>query len=65
MALKILDDAIQAHGGGGVSGDFPLAHQWAALRTLRFADGPDEVHARAIAREEFGKHGDWKQKAAR
>jgi alkylation response protein AidB-like acyl-CoA dehydrogenase len=61
MALKILDDAIQAHGGGGVSGDFPLAHQWAALRTLRFADGPDEVHARAIAREEFGKHGDWKK----
>jgi alkylation response protein AidB-like acyl-CoA dehydrogenase len=65
MALKILDDAIQAHGGGGVSGDFPLAHQWAALRTLRLADGPDEVHARAIARAEFGKHGDWKQKAGR
>ena len=60
MALKILDDAIQAHGGGGVSGDFELAHQWAALRTLRFADGPDEVHARAIAREEFGKYGEWK-----
>ncbi len=60
MALNILDDAIQAHGGGGVSGDFELAHQWAALRTLRFADGPDEVHARAIAREELGKYGDWK-----
>ena len=60
MALQILDDAIQAHGGGGVSGDFELAHQWAALRTLRFADGPDEVHARAIARAEFGKYGDWK-----
>ena len=60
MALKILDDAIQAHGGGGVSDDFPLAHQWAAMRTLRFADGPDEVHARAIARNEFGKYGDWK-----
>ena len=60
MALSILDDAIQAHGGGGVSDDFPLAHQWAAMRTLRFADGPDEVHNRAIARHEFGKYGDWK-----
>ncbi len=56
MALRILDDAIQAHGGGGVSGDFTLAHDWAALRTLRFADGPDEVHNRAIARAEFGKY---------
>ena len=56
MALRILDDAIQAHGGGGVSGDFRLAHQWAAMRTLRFADGPDEVHNRSIARNEFGKH---------
>ena len=58
MALQILDDAIQAHGGGGVSQDFHLAHAWAALRTLRFADGPDEVHNRAIARAEFGKYGD-------
>ena len=58
MALRILDDAIQAHGGGGVSQDFHLAHAWAALRTLRFADGPDEVHNRAIARAEFGKYGD-------
>lgn len=56
MALQILDDAIQAHGGGGVSGDFDLAGQWAGLRTLRFADGPDEVHNRAIARNEFGKY---------
>jgi len=56
MALQILDDAIQAHGGGGVSQDFRLAHDWAAMRTLRFADGPDEVHARAIARHEFGKY---------
>ena len=55
MALSILDNAIQAHGGGGVSQDFKLAHDWAALRTLRFADGPDEVHNRAIARSEFGK----------
>jgi alkylation response protein AidB-like acyl-CoA dehydrogenase len=56
MALQILDDAIQAHGGGGVSGDFPLASAWASIRTLRFADGPDEVHNRAIARNEFGKY---------
>ena len=56
MALQILDDAIQAHGGGGVSEDFELAHAWAAMRTLRFADGPDEVHNRAIARHEFGKY---------
>ena len=59
MALRILDDAIQAHGGGGVSQDFHLAHAWAAMRTLRFADGPDEVHNRAIARAEFGKYGDY------
>jgi alkylation response protein AidB-like acyl-CoA dehydrogenase len=58
MALSILDDAIQAHGGGGVSQDFHLAHAWAAMRTLRFADGPDEVHNRAIARNEFGKYAD-------
>ncbi len=58
MALQILDDAIQAHGGGGVSQDFTLAHDWASLRTLRFADGPDEVHNRAIARAEFGKYPD-------
>ncbi|PTQ59807.1 alkylation response protein AidB-like acyl-CoA dehydrogenase [Sphingomonas aurantiaca] len=61
MALKILDDAIQAHGGGGVSGDFRLAHDWAAMRTLRFADGPDEVHNRSIARNEFGKYGDFRK----
>ena len=57
MALKIIDDAIQAHGGGGVSNDFGLASAYAHQRTLRLADGPDEVHARAIARIEFGKHG--------
>ncbi len=64
MALQILDDTIQAHGGGGVSGDFDLAHDWAAMRTLRFADGPDEVHNRSIARAEFGKHADWKAEVA-
>jgi acyl-CoA dehydrogenase len=57
MALKIIDDAIQAHGGGGVSDDFGLAQSYAHQRTLRLADGPDEVHARAIARMELGKHG--------
>ncbi len=57
MALKIIDDAIQAHGGGGVSEDFGLAKMYAHQRTLRLADGPDEVHARAIARSEFGKYG--------
>ena len=56
MALKIIDDAIQAHGAGGVSEDFGLASAYAHQRTLRLADGPDEVHSRAIARLEFGKY---------
>ena len=56
MALKIIDDAVQAHGGAGVSQDSPLAASWAGIRTLRLADGPDEVHNRAIARMEFAKH---------
>ena len=60
MALSIIDDAVQAHGGGGVSDDFGLAKMWAHQRTLRLADGPDEVHARAIARNEFGKWGEYK-----
>ena len=64
MALRILDDAVQAHGGGGVAEDYGLAHAWASQRTLRLADGPDEVHARAIARNEFGKYGDWKAEIA-
>jgi len=53
MALKIIDDAIQAHGGGGVSGDFGLANAYAQTRTLRLADGPDEVHRRTIAKLEL------------
>ena len=53
MALKVIDDAIQAHGGGGVSEDFPLASSYAGIRTLRIADGPDEVHERTIARLEM------------
>jgi len=56
MACQVIDWAIQAHGGGGVSDDFPLAYAYANARTLRFADGPDEVHRNAIARWERGKY---------
>jgi alkylation response protein AidB-like acyl-CoA dehydrogenase len=56
MALKVIDDAIQAHGGAGVSDDFDLAKSYASIRTLRLADGPDEVHNRSIARMEFAKY---------
>ena len=53
VALKVVDRAIQVHGGGGVSDDFPLARMYAGLRTLRLADGPDEVHKMVIARQEI------------
>jgi acyl-CoA dehydrogenase len=56
MALRVIDRAVQAHGGAGVSGDFPLAAAWAWVRALRLADGPDEVHREAIARLELRKH---------
>jgi acyl-CoA dehydrogenase len=56
VALKVLDRAIQVHGGGGVSGDFSLASAYAHLRTLRLADGPDEVHKLSIARRELAPH---------
>lgn len=56
MALRVVDRSIQAHGGGGVSDDFPLARMYAGLRTLRFADGPDEVHRRQVARTELGRY---------
>jgi acyl-CoA dehydrogenase len=56
MALKVIDDAVQAFGGAGVSQDTPLAMAWAHIRTLRLADGPDEVHNRSIAKLEFEKH---------
>ncbi|WP_240930944.1 acyl-CoA dehydrogenase family protein [Rhodococcoides kyotonense] len=56
MALTIIDRAIQVHGGGGVSNDFPLAMMYAHVRTLRLADGPDEVHKRAIAKMELKKY---------
>ena len=55
MALAVLDRAIQVHGGAGVCQDHVLAHAWASLRTLRLADGPDEVHCRTIARWELMK----------
>ncbi len=64
MALQIIDDAIQAHGGGGVTTDFGLAKSYSGMRTLRIADGPDEVHNRTIARLEYRKHADFKKKAA-
>jgi len=56
MACQVIDWAMQVHGGGGVSNDFPLAGFYAGARTLRFADGPDEVHRNAIAKMELGKH---------
>jgi acyl-CoA dehydrogenase len=55
MALRVIDRAIQAHGAAGVCSDFPLAKAWAHARTLRLADGPDEVHLEAIAKLELGK----------
>jgi acyl-CoA dehydrogenase len=55
MALKIIDRAIQTHGGGGVSEDFPLARFWIYARTLRLADGPDEVHLESITKMELNK----------
>jgi acyl-CoA dehydrogenase len=55
MACRVIDWAIQAHGGGGVSDDFPLAYAYACARTLRFADGPDEVHRNTIAKLELAR----------
>jgi len=56
MAQTVIDRAIQIHGGAGVTDDFGLAYAWARTRILRLADGPDEVHRRAIARLELAKH---------
>jgi len=61
VALEVIDRAIQVHGAAGVSGDFPLAEMWAYIRTVRIADGPDEVHKRTIARRELAR---WKDAAA-
>ncbi len=60
MTLGVLDRAIQAHGAAGVSDDFPMAAAWAHSRTIRLADGPDEVHREAIAKMELKKGGDGK-----
>ena len=57
-ALRVLDDAMQAHGAGGLSDDFGLAETYAGMRALRIADGPDEVHLRSIARDELRRHGE-------
>jgi acyl-CoA dehydrogenase len=56
MACQVIDWAMQVHGGGGVSQDFHLAHHYASSRTLRFADGPDEVHRNQIGRLELAKY---------
>ena len=56
MALRVIDRAIQVHGGAGICDDFGLSAAWAHARTLRLADGPDEVHSRAVARIELKKH---------
>jgi len=58
MALRVIDKAIQIHGGAGVSQDTPLAKLYAGMRTLRIADGPDEVHRRTVARMELAKYSD-------
>jgi len=57
VALRVLDRAIQAHGAAGVSQDTFLAYAWAASRTLRLADGPDEVHLETVAKLELRRHG--------
>lgn len=64
MACQVIDWAMQVHGGGGMSDDFPLAYAYAGARTLRFADGPDEVHRNAIAKWELGKYGTYGRDAA-
>jgi acyl-CoA dehydrogenase len=56
MALRVIDRAIQVHGAAGLTQFFPLAHMYAHMRTLRIADGPDEVHKMSIARREIQKH---------
>ncbi len=56
MACQVIDWAMQVHGGGGMCDDFPLAYSYTAARTLRYADGPDEVHRNAIAKNELGKY---------
>ncbi|MCY3755928.1 MAG: acyl-CoA dehydrogenase family protein [Alphaproteobacteria bacterium] len=64
MALQVIDDAMQAHGGGAMSQAFKLSFMWARMRALRFADGPDEVHRQQIARLEMRRQVDWPPRAA-
>ncbi len=59
MALGVIDRAMQLHGGGAMSQEFPLAYMWARMRALRFADGPDEVHRQQIARMELKRKAGW------
>ncbi|HEX5119153.1 MAG TPA: acyl-CoA dehydrogenase family protein [Pseudonocardiaceae bacterium] len=63
VVLKVIDRAIQVHGGAGVTDDFPLASMYAHMRTVRIVDGPDEVHKRAIARHELRRYDDGRAKA--
>jgi acyl-CoA dehydrogenase len=56
MALEVIDQAVQMHGGAGISQDFPLARMWTAVRTLRFADGPDAVHRGVVAKTELKRY---------
>ena len=65
MALQVIDDAMQAHGGGAMSQAFKLSFMWSRMRALRFADGPDEVHRQQIARLEMRRQVDWPPRAAR
>ncbi len=64
MALQVIDDAMQAHGGGAMSQAFKLSFMWARMRALRFADGPDEVHRQQIARLEMRRQVDWPPRTA-
>ena len=65
MALQVIDDAMQAHGGGAMSQAFKLSYMWSRMRALRFADGPDEVHRQQIANLELRRQVDWPPRAAR
>jgi acyl-CoA dehydrogenase len=56
VALQVIDEAVQMHGGAGVSQDFPLARMWVHVRTLRLADGPDAVHRRVVAKNELKRY---------
>ena len=65
MALQVIDDAMQAHGGGAMSQAFKLSYMWSRMRALRFADGPDEVHRQQIARLELRRQVDWPPRVAK